>query len=156
MPLYVCRWQNGDFSVVQANNKEHAIEMLDEAENAEGLPLYAISDFMVHFRLADSGEIELQAFGDDFDDFLHDHIYPTLSEVQMSFEGDAWADDPRIKAAVEAERNRIKPKATDDPDTEIGRKLKAETDLPTSVVNRTVRAKTREILKNTKIKGKPS
>jgi hypothetical protein len=62
MPLYVCRWQNGDFSVVQANNKEHAIEMLDEVANAEGYPLYAIIDFMVHFRLTDSGEIELQGF----------------------------------------------------------------------------------------------
>ncbi len=156
MPLYVCRWQNGDFSVVQANNKEHAIEMLDEAANAEGYPLYAISDFMVHFRLTDSGEIELQGFGDDFERFLADHIYPALSAVQTSLGGNESADDPRIKAAVEAERNRIKAKTTKDPDTEIGKKIKAETDLPTSVVNRKVRAQAREILKNTKIKGKPS
>jgi hypothetical protein len=156
MPLYVCRWQNGDFSVVQANNKEHAIEILDEAANAEGYPLYAISDFMVHFRLTDSGEIELQGFGDDFEGFLDDHIYPALSEVQMSLGGNASADDPRIKAAVKTERNRIKPKTAEDPDTEFGKKLKAETALPTSVVNRKVRAQAREILKNTKIKGKPS
>lgn len=38
----------------------------------------------------------------------------------------------------------------------IGKKIKVETDLPTSVVNRKVRAQAREILKNTKIKGKPS
>jgi len=92
MPLYICRWQNGDFSVVEAKNKEDAIEMLDEAANAEGFPLHAVSDFMAHFRLADTGEIELKGFGEDFDDFLYDNIYPTLSEVQMSFEGDGWDD----------------------------------------------------------------
>jgi hypothetical protein len=156
MPLYVCRWKNGDFSVVQAKNKEHAIEMLDEAANAEAFPLYAISDFMAHFRLADTGEIELQGFGDDFDGFLDDHIYPTLSKVQMSLGGNESADDPRIKAAVKAERDRIKPRATDDPDTEFGKKLKADTDLPTSVVNRKVHAHAREILKNTNLKGKPN
>jgi len=29
-PLYHCRWLNGDFSVLMAQDKEHAIEMLDE------------------------------------------------------------------------------------------------------------------------------
>ena len=51
MALYICRWENGDFSVVQAESKEHAIEMMDDVANAEGLPLYEITDFMVHFRL---------------------------------------------------------------------------------------------------------
>ena len=102
MSLYVCRWQNGDFSIVQAADEEQAIEMLDEMANAEGLPLYPISDFMVHFRLTNTGSIELQSFGDDFDDHLSEHIYPALSEVQMSFGGDVPDDDPRIRAAVNA------------------------------------------------------
>lgn len=157
MPLYICRWENGDFSVVQATNKEHAIEMLDEMANAEGLPLYAISDFMVHFRLTDSGVVELEGFGDDFEDHLHDHIYPTLSEVEISLHGSAPADDPRIKAAVEAERNRIKSRTPKDPDTEIGKKLKSETDLPTVVVNQKVQAAAKEILRKTPPpKGKPN
>ena len=90
MPLYVCRWGNGDFSVVQASDKDHAMEMLDEVANAEGLPLHVIRDFMVHFRLADNGTIELEGFGDDFEDHLADHIYPTLSEVQIARPWRCW------------------------------------------------------------------
>ena len=51
MPLYMCRWPNGDCSVVWATNKGEAIEILDEVDNAEGCPLMALRDFMVHFRL---------------------------------------------------------------------------------------------------------
>jgi len=36
MPLYLCRWPNGDCSFVQAATKGEAIELLDEIANAEG------------------------------------------------------------------------------------------------------------------------
>jgi hypothetical protein len=39
MPLYLCRWPNGDCSVVWARNKEDAIVELDQVGNAEGCPL---------------------------------------------------------------------------------------------------------------------
>jgi hypothetical protein len=35
MPVFLCRWPNGDFSMVKANNKDQAIEFLDEIDNAE-------------------------------------------------------------------------------------------------------------------------
>jgi hypothetical protein len=35
MPLFICRWQNGDFSAVSASSKKDAIELLDEVGNAE-------------------------------------------------------------------------------------------------------------------------
>ncbi|MGA2260261.1 MAG: hypothetical protein ABSH28_02360 [Acidobacteriota bacterium] len=38
MALYLCRWEKGDFSIIQTKNREHAIEMLDKVANAEGLP----------------------------------------------------------------------------------------------------------------------
>ena len=157
MPLYVCRWGNGDFSVVQASSKDHAMEMLDEVANAEGLPLHVIRDFMVHFRLTDNGTIELEGFGDEFEDHLADQVYPTLSEVQSAIHGDAGADESRIRAAVEAERNRIKAKIPNAPDTEIGEKLKFEMDLPTVVVNQKVQAAAKEILRKAPTpKGKPN
>jgi hypothetical protein len=64
MPLYLCRWPNGDCSVIRAANKAEAIEMLDEVDNAEGCPLTPLSDFMVHFRLSDAGKIECEGFGE--------------------------------------------------------------------------------------------
>lgn len=48
MLLYLCRWPNGDCSVVCACNKEDAIIALDEVGNAEGCPLIRLSEFQVH------------------------------------------------------------------------------------------------------------
>jgi hypothetical protein len=62
--VFLCRWQNGDFSVVKAGNKEEAIEFLDEVANAEGCSVTAIKDFMAHFRLRDDGESESERFGE--------------------------------------------------------------------------------------------
>jgi hypothetical protein len=44
MPLYLCRWTNGDCSFVFAANRGEAIEGLDEVGNAEGCPLTPIHD----------------------------------------------------------------------------------------------------------------
>jgi hypothetical protein len=70
MPHYLSPWENGDFSVVQAWNKGQAAERLDEVANAEGLPLHVLSDFLVHFKLTDEGEIELEEFGEEFEHLL--------------------------------------------------------------------------------------
>jgi hypothetical protein len=51
MPLYICRWQNGDFSAASAATKTDAIALLDEVGNAEVCELFTVKNFMVHFRL---------------------------------------------------------------------------------------------------------
>jgi hypothetical protein len=51
MPLYICRWQNGDFSAVSAASKADAIELLDEVGNADVCELFTVKNFMVHFHL---------------------------------------------------------------------------------------------------------
>jgi hypothetical protein len=144
MRLYICRWENGDFSVVQAESKEHAIEMLDDVANAEGLPLYEISDFMVHFRLSDEGTIVLEGFGEEFDNYVRERVHPILGELDVS----------RIQKAVEQERCRLKAKPAPAPETELGKRIKAETDLPTSVINRNVKASATDWLRKTSPKGK--
>ena len=35
MAIYLCRWPNGEFSIVNAKTKDDAIELLDEWGNAE-------------------------------------------------------------------------------------------------------------------------
>ena len=47
MPVYVCRWPNGDCSVVQARTKQAAIIKLDEMDNAEGCPLIRLDECQV-------------------------------------------------------------------------------------------------------------
>ena len=58
----MCRWPNGDLSFVSARNREDAIIALDELDNAEVAELRQVRDFMVDFRLTDSGDLELQSF----------------------------------------------------------------------------------------------
>jgi hypothetical protein len=93
MPLFICRWQNGDFSAVFAVSKERAIEMLDEVGNAENCDLFATKEFMVHFHLkrelgtidGDLLPIELEGFGEGTSEMLFRRVYPVydklLSEV---------------------------------------------------------------------------
>src|SRR3972149_6680431 len=126
MGLYLCRWENGDFSVVQAKSKEHAIEMLDEVANAEGLPLYAITDFMAHFRLSDEGTVELEEFGEEFGDYVRERVHPILGELDVSPYDAGPEDRSRIKKAVGLERNRLQAKPVPEPDTELGKRIKAE------------------------------
>ena len=59
MPMYLCRWPNGDCSVVQARNEQDAIIKLDEVANPEGCPLIPLQQFQVHFHLTDNGQLDL-------------------------------------------------------------------------------------------------
>jgi hypothetical protein len=63
-PLYLCRWPNGNCSFVWATTKGEVIELLDESANAEGCPLTGVQDFMVHFRLTDTGQLEFEEFSE--------------------------------------------------------------------------------------------
>ena len=156
MALYLCRWENGDFSIVQASNRECAIEMLDEEANAEGLPLYVITDFMAHFRLTDEGTVELEAFGELFGEHVREHVHPVLGKLDVSPHDAAPEDKTRIKNAVQLERNRVKAEQSAEPDTELGKRIKAQTDMPTSVINRHIHAVAKKVLRKTKPKGKPN
>jgi hypothetical protein len=156
MPLYLCRWENGDFSIIQAKSKDHALEMLDEIDNAEGLPLYPITDFMAHFRLTDEGTVELEEFGEEFGDHVRERVHPFLGGLDVSPYDPSPEDKGRIEAAVQQERAWLKAKKAPEPDTEIGKQVKAQLDMPTAVVNRQVRTVAREVLRETKPKGKPN
>jgi hypothetical protein len=156
MKLYLCRWENGDFSVVQAESKENAIKMLDEVANGEGLPIYAITDFMVHFRLSDEGTVELEEFGEEFGNHVRERVHPILGKLDVSLYDAGPEDRSRIKTAVGLERNRLKARPAPEPDTELGKRIKTEMDLPTSVINRHIRASATELLRKTRPKGKPN
>src|SRR5437867_9782445 len=130
--------------------------MLDELANAEGLPLYAITDFMVHFRLTDEGIVELEEFGERFGSHVRERVHPVLGELDVSPCDAAPEDRAGIKAAVQLERDRVKPAPVPEPDTELGKQIKSQTDLPTSLINRHIRTEARQVLRKIKPKGKPN
>jgi hypothetical protein len=159
MPLYICRWQNGDFSAVSASSKRDAIALLDEVGNAEVCELFTVKNFMVHFRLKQETDevddfvpVELEGFGEVTEDILCQRVYPAYFKVAMT-EGENWLDheedsqeeaDAVLKSLNEAlvkERTRQlgveEPEISDDP--EAAHLQKAGLDLPKSVAERTVK-----------------
>lgn len=80
--LYLCRWPNGEFSVVKAENKRDAIIQLDEWAGAHTSWLVPLNTFMADFTLNDLGQIELGEFGEETEEFIRDHCYPELEAVR--------------------------------------------------------------------------
>jgi hypothetical protein len=112
MPVFMCRWPNGDLSLVSARNREEAIIALDEFDNAELAELRQIRDFMVDFRLADGGKLELQGFGESCQDEIWNQAYPVLAkamaEASKNDMGESTlAGKKSIRAAVKAEKQRL-------------------------------------------------
>lgn len=155
MPLFLCRWENGDFSVVQANNRGDALYMLDEVGNAEGSQIKVISEFMIHLKLADDGEFQFEDLGEAAGETIYRNAYPILDKAQRKAPRDERGNltpegQAMIKKAVRAERNRVKSKRVKAPSTEAGKALKAEADMPTVIVDRIIRDSATRILKDYK------
>jgi hypothetical protein len=160
MPLYICRWQNGDFSAVSASSKTDAIALLDEVGNAEVCELFTVKNFMVHFSLKQETDevdafvpVELEGFGEETVDILSERVYPAYFKAAIT-EGENWPDDreeeslekvnavlQNLNAALVKERTRQwggkRPKISDDP--EAAHLQKAGLDLPKTMAERTVK-----------------
>ena len=168
MPLFLCRWSNGECSVVWARNQEDAIVELDQVANAEGCPIRQVETFQVHFALTDRGELVLDGFGEGTKEEMLSFAYPLLDKALEDACGDADYDgvyeslsvDRRaaIAHAVAQERSRIQldETPTKEPLTEFGRDLKNQTDMPTVLIDRMVRQGATKTLKTFKGRGKPS
>jgi hypothetical protein len=113
MPIYMCRWENGDISFVSATSKDDAICALDEVGAATAAMLHAVNQFMVHLILDDHGELELESLGEDTEHFIREVAYPILNKVQVemiSVEAEETeAAQKLIAEAVMQERVRLWP-----------------------------------------------
>src|SRR6266566_2513577 len=88
MPLFICRWQNGDFSAVSAASRAEAMELLDQVGNADVADLFTAKNFMVHFQLKtetdnveDAVPLELEGFGEETYEMLCERVYPVYGKV---------------------------------------------------------------------------
>jgi hypothetical protein len=150
MPVFACRWPNGDVSFVSASNKEHAVEQLDEVGDASGVKLRVAREFMVHFNLADSGLLELQGFGEMTDEFL-DELYPVLHRARMETLTEVGDPPPEaILAAVKTEKTRVKNRPGPQPKTDLGRQIRKMSGMPASLIDRIVEDTATEILEKIK------
>jgi uncharacterized protein YodC (DUF2158 family) len=111
--VYLCRWPNGEFSVVKADSKRDALVQLDEWAGAEPEWLVPLETFMADFRLKDDGDIEFNEFGEETNQFVREYCYPELEAVLAT---GAVRSDPGqyspvekevVKKAVEREKTRL-------------------------------------------------
>lgn len=152
MPMYMCRWPNGDLSFVSAPNKEEAIIMLDEWDNAEMAEISRVNDFMVDFRLSNKGELELKGFGESLERTIWERAFPLLDEARgeaFKLMGDEHKAerDQLIRKVVKEERTRLfDKKKHKDANTELGKSIQAQMGAPAALVNRYVKQGATEVL----------
>jgi hypothetical protein len=150
MPVFACRWPNGDVSFVSASNKEAAVEQLDEVGDASGVKLRMAPEFMVHFNLTETGLLELQGFGEGTDEFL-DELYPLLHGARMETLTEVGEPPTEaILAAAKAEKTRIKNNPGPQPKTELGKQIRKMSGMPASLVDRIIEDTAKEVLETIK------
>jgi hypothetical protein len=162
MATYLCRWPNGDFSVVSARTKSDAIELLDEWGNAEQASLTRMADCMFDFRLDDEGQIELADIGEATHDRIMRTCYPELDKTLETAEWDetgaahSAASSVRIREAVESERKRLwsNQPPVSEAQTERGREIQKQTGAASVVINRIVRTAATKRLRSKEGEGK--
>ncbi len=157
MPLFLCRWPNGDCSAVLAQSERHALIKLDEVANAEGCPLVQLDDFQVHFHLTDNGALTLESFGEATVDAIWDFCYPLLDGVVPDQAPKRWSAQQRkaVRQGVRQERARVHAEEVAQPETELGRDIKKQLGAPTAMVEELMRQEGKKMLRKLKPPRKP-
>ncbi len=164
--MYLCRWPNGEFSLVRAETRREALVQLDEWAGANPSFLVPMDICMVDFRLNSSGKIELKQFGEETEWIIWDHCYPDLDRALSSPSVVSGGDGQRtrkvknfIRRAVNHERTRLWEKQPPCPQakTEAGRKLQEQMGMVGPVADYYIEQRAKRILES-KIpeNGKPN
>jgi len=155
MSVFLCRWPNGDLSIVAAKNKEEAIIGLDEFGNADHADIFHIGDFAVDFKLNDQGKLELSEFGEATHEGIMEKGYPLLwktltSDELISLKEDSEQYRKQVGIAVEMERKRLIGRDREPPAarTEWGKRLQKEDDFPAAKADRLTEQVGKDILED--------
>jgi len=163
--MYLCRWPNGEFSVVMAPTRRDALIELDEW--APGYPslLFPMDSCMVDFGLNDDGGIELNQLGEDTEDFIWKTASPALDEARHSKgairpDGEYTAEGKElIRKAVVHERTRLRDSQLGDApaETEAGKDLQKQLGMAGPVADHYIQERAKRILQSDNPKkGKPN
>jgi hypothetical protein len=113
MPVFICRWPNGDVSAASADDLDEAIELLDEIGNARGNTdnIFEAAHFMVHFKLSEKAvdwpendtPLWLEGFGEKFWSQLMEYAYPEYYKEIL--DDDVTAES--VNESLQRERKRL-------------------------------------------------
>jgi hypothetical protein len=154
--VYLYRWPNGEFSIVQAENRRDAILQLDEWGAAHSSWIVPLETFMVDFGLSPDGQIELRTFGEETEYFLREYCYPELERVfrdELTPDEDGEysnGDREKIRAAVALERQRLwesepPPEAAE---TEAGKALQQQLRSAGPVADHYIKLRAKRLLRS--------
>jgi hypothetical protein len=115
---FLCRWPNGDCSVLAAITKRDAIVQLDEWGAAEPHMLHPFERCMLDFELTESGDLQLTEIDEETRDIVYEACHPLLSEMLGSEELEPLISDSAteqekktakelLRNAVEKEKKRL-------------------------------------------------
>jgi hypothetical protein len=110
MPVFICRWQNGDFSAASACSREEAVGLLAEVGNAESCEVFKVDNFMVHFHIKDEADdfeemlpVKFGGFGEQTHRMLRERVYPAycgaISEIDKDRPNVDDVPKEKLKAA---------------------------------------------------------
>lgn len=103
MSNFLCRWPNGDLSLVSARDPNKAIIILDEIGDATEAELFETKNLFVNFTLTDRGQLEFENFAELFNGDVMEKCYPLILKAQLQDEDET--ED--YTQAVIAERLRL-------------------------------------------------
>jgi hypothetical protein len=144
MPMFMCRWRNGDRSFVFASDEDDAIIHLDEWDDAEQAELTRIKHFMIDLALTEEGDLKLQQLGEETDDVVWTHAFPNVGparEKAPRAKGSIQTFDGAeiVREAVRTEKSRplliTKRKGVE---REIGKEIQERLGAPAAAINRYV------------------
>jgi hypothetical protein len=146
MPVYLCRWPDGDCTFVLATTKNRAIARLDEIGNADGCQIRPITEMLIALTLTDEGRLEIDHDCDDGEPVqargpagdLNEVEYPILDQVltDLAFETDGESDPftpeqlARRAEAIACERTRVERGPSPRAKTRGGRFIQEMFDMP--------------------------
>ena len=114
MPVYLCRWSNGDVSLAAGDSEVEVADVLDEVDNPDAAELMQLDHAIaVHFKLGtrpgEEGTLPLrfEDMSEQLESSIYERAYPVYNEVREK-------PDPTIKELTEAlkhEKNPIYRKA---------------------------------------------
>ena len=157
MPAYLCRWPNGDVTLVTARDETDAIIRLDELDDAENAELHLLDNLLVDLRLGDDGQFQLCDLGEMTQAEIMETAFPDLSAVLdsdelLALDHESQEYRARVRQAVENERKRKlrqSGRGGREPSTELGKRLQKETGASTTLVDHWVESFGREVLEAT-------
>lgn len=157
MPAYLCRWPNGDVTLLNARDKTDAIILLDEFDDAESAELHRLDSLMVDLRLRDDGQFKLCALGETTQAEIMEIAFPELTAtlesdelMRLDYESEEYR--AMVRRAVNNEQKRMLRKSRGrvrEPSTELGKRLQQQTGASTTLVDHWVDSFGREVLEAT-------